>query len=157
MKKKIISITIVGMFLIVGLSCMSTTGLEVKKAGDTSIDITKPTNGATLRPPIDLEADASGNIERVEFYIEYDDGKTDRLLDKWAPFKVTWNGRNKDPDHQNTQIRIKAVGYEYQNPGYIPVINSEWITINFKKSRSLNFVIFDFLSRFQIFQRLINL
>ena len=72
MRRKIIVLRLIGMFLLTGLTVLSAMGKVLKNGEESWIKITKLTAGSEVRQPIIIECEESNDVDELSysFYVD---------------------------------------------------------------------------------------
>ena len=156
MKKKIIVIGIVSMFLLVAFSTVSAGETKVNNE-ESWIRITTPTEGSEFKLPLIIELEGSDDIVWVVYSLSwcYEDGTVwwSESHSTWesddAPnfrVEVTWTIKEL---HEGQKIIISANGYKKTNGGHLLAAETEInVTYSGKKSRSAHPMLLRFSDMF---------
>ena len=156
MKKKIITIGIIGIFLLTTLFCITTQGSKLSKTGDLWIKITKPENRVNVSKFIVVESEVSNpdDVDRV-LYCFWHHGNW-HGSSQWSatepPYRFVWTEKSLKP---GDGVIIEAWIYKCTPTEWNPIVGSGEVYVTIKKIISFN-LINDFLSRFPLLEHLLQ-
>jgi hypothetical protein len=163
MKKKLISIGIIGTFLLTSILGVSVVGMKIGKTDDPWIEITQPDNEEKLSFPILIESRGSSDIDFVLYAFCY--------RGEWFS-STLWKAENPPysflftKSHllqfgvfvESGQLKIIAAAYKNSdNGGFYRIAESEVVEIVIEKRSRPVFLIEDIFSQFPVLSRLIKL
>ncbi len=148
MNKKLIAIFMIGIF-VTTVSLSSVTANTIKKENSSSqISINGITDGDEITLPFTVTVDASENIDKVIYSIDYRGRGYSGWEVKEKPsfgftinkFTIFWKFEQKREQiiESGETITIKALGYEYEetpnDSGYTLIAESDEISVDIKSS-----------------------